>query len=60
MTLSNAINKAKRMAVKHSKTFHVFKEEGEFFICDDIMSDNLWFGAIPVTTILEDGKEDLF
>jgi hypothetical protein len=58
MTLGNAINKAKRLAMKHSKIYHVFQDDGEFFSCGDAMVEELWFGSIPVVTILEDGKQE--
>lgn len=59
MTLSNAISRGKKMAIKHSKIFHIFEEDGEFFPCSDSISEDYWLGAIPVITILEDGKEEL-
>jgi hypothetical protein len=59
MTLNNAINRAKKMAMKYSKVFHIFEEDGEFFSCSDAMVDELWLEAIPVLTILEDGKQEI-
>ena len=59
MTLNNAINRAKKMAIKHSKIFHIFEEDGDFFTCGDAMAEELWLGVIPVLTILEDGKQEV-